>query len=201
MLRINSYRRILTCILVTIFMNGCDEKEEAQLSDINFTSKINGLNYLDRLPLLLPPGAQRSPIINVENSANGYIELISKLSPEDEQHGHGSFLLQIRLPLDERIATNEIYRFEPYDGQDQLSGGDRLLYLESSGPFGALSSSKFKIETTFYGNGTIVFSEFDTNTNKARGRVEVNFPYSEWNSEQDYIKLSGTFYCDIKINN
>ncbi|MFD2966321.1 hypothetical protein [Sphingobacterium bambusae] len=189
---------LLLCFFCAILFLRCDDEDEALQSDIKLSGSINGVKYIDRLPLFLPPGARRTPIIHVEKVEEPYLQFSSSLSPEHKENTQGDFSLFLRLPYDGSILIDQPYHLLPFDGQDKLTGIDRLLYLDSPGPFAAISSAKFNLDTTYYGTGTILFQEFDLETNKARGTLDISFPYTD--SDRKPIKLSATFYCEIMFN-
>jgi hypothetical protein len=151
------------------------------------------------MPMFLFPGAQRSPAITyVKYNENDYIQFTSSLTPEDEQTGQSGFHVIFRIPMDRSITLDQTYRFEPIEGKEIIDDLDNLIYLEGNTQFVSISSYRYNIDTRYYGKGTVVFSEFDFTSQRAKGKVEFTFPYLSLDGKSEELHLKGEFYCWVK---
>ncbi|WP_312363581.1 hypothetical protein [Sphingobacterium sp.] len=191
----------IVCSLIIFLIAGCDKKGNPLPSDIMFSAQLNGIKYKDVMPMVIPPGAKRTPILTIEQGDQGYINIRSSLKPEDSGDKHGDFSLNIRVPLSEQIQLNKEYFFTPIEGKEKLTGSDNLIYLDGANQFVSISSTSYNLDTKYYGKGTLVLTEYDLVKNKAKGKVEFVFPYDIWGSNIMDLKMSGEFHCWIQIPN
>ncbi len=187
--------------LVIFLIAACDKKGNPLPSDIKFSGELNGVMYKDEMPMVIPPGAQRTPVLEIVAGDQGYINIRSSLKPEDSGDTHGDFSLNIRVPLSEQIQLNKEYSFSPIAGKEKLTGSDNLLYLDGKNQFVSISSTSYSLDTKYYGKGTLVLTEYDLVKNKAQGKVEFVFPYDIWGSNIMDLKMSGQFHCWIQNPN
>ena len=187
--------------LMILLIVGCDKKGNPLPSDIIFTAQLNGIKYKDVMPMVIPPGAKRTPVLEIVPGDQGYINIRSSLNPEDSGDKHGDFSLNIRVPLREQIQLNKKYSFTAIVGKEKLTGSDNLLYLDGANQFVSISSTSYNLNTHYYGNGTLILTEYDLVKNKAKGKVEFTFPYDKWDSGTKELKMSGEFHCWIRNPN
>lgn len=194
-----SIYRTLIMILMPLSFFACDKDGNPILSDINFKCEINGVKYKDQMPILLPPGAQRSPVItHVKYNENDYIQFSSLLTPEDEQTGQSEYSVIFRIPMNENVLLSQAYQFEPIEGKEILEGLDNLIYLEGNTQFVRIYSFNYNVDTHYYGKGTVVFTEFDLTSHRAKGKVEFTFPYLSLDGKSEELHLNGEFYSWVK---
>jgi hypothetical protein len=191
----------IVCSLIIFLIVGCDKKGNPLPSDIIFSAQLNEIKYKDVMPMVIPPGAQRTPVLEIEQGDQGYINLRSSLKPEDSSDKHGDFSLNIRVPLSEQIQLNKEYSFIPIAGKEKLTGSDNLIYLDGANQFVSISSTSYNLDTKYYGKGTLVLTEYDLVKNKAKGKVDFVFPYDIWDSDITDLKMSGEFHCWIRNPN
>ncbi|WP_133166269.1 hypothetical protein [Sphingobacterium haloxyli] len=179
---------------MTLSLFACDKDGNPLLSALSFKCEIDGVKYKDQMPLVIPPGAKRSPIIHhvIDNDAK-YIHFSSSLKREENPKDEGSVSFGFRIPMDKNIVVGKTYNFIPIDGKEILEGIDNLIYLEGSLPFVRL----LNVDTFYYGNGTVVFTEFDLESKRARGKVQVTFP-SELQNTKSEVHLNGEFFCQVQ---
>ncbi|WP_343539854.1 hypothetical protein [Sphingobacterium thalpophilum] len=187
--------------LIIFLIVSCDKKGNPLPSDIMFTAQLNGIKYKDVMPMVIPPGAQRTPVLEIVLGGQGYINIRSSLKPEDSGDKHGDFSLNIRVPLGEQIQLNKEYSFTPIVGKEKLTGSDNLLYLDGANQFVSISSTSYNLDIHYYGKGTLILTEYDLVKNKAKGKVEFTFPYDKWDSGTKELKMSGEFHCWIRNPN
>ncbi|GEM_PF-620459 len=180
---------------------GCDKKGNPLPSDIIFTAQLNGIKYKDVMPMVIPPGAKRTPVLEIVQGDHSYINIRSSLKPEDDSDKRGDFSLNIRVSLSEQIELNKKYSFSPIAGKEKVIGSDNLIYLEGAKQFVSISSTSFNVDTKYYGNGTLVLTEYDLVKNKAKGNVEFFIPYDNWDANIKDLKMSGEFHCWIQNAN
>lgn len=176
---------------------GCDKKGNPLPSDIIFTAQLNGIKYKDVMPMVIPPGAKRTPVLEIVQGDHSYINIRSSLKPEDDSDKRGDFLLNIRVPLSEQIELNKKYSFSPIAGKERVTGSDNLIYLEGAKQFVSISSTSFNVDTKYYGTGTLVLTEYDSVKNKAKGKVDLVFPYHDSITQKDELEIRGEFFCWI----
>lgn len=191
----------LVCSFIIFLIAGCDKKGNPLPSDIIFNAQLNGIKYKDVMPMVIPPGAQRTPVLEIVQGDQGYINLQSSLKPQDGGDKHGGFSLNIRVPLNEQIQLNKEYSFSPIAGKEKLTGSDNLIYLDGANQFVSISSTSYNLDTKYYGKGTFILTEYDLVKNKAKGKVEFTFPYDKWDSGTKELKMSGEFHCWIRNPN
>jgi len=191
----------IVCSLIIFLIAACDKKGNPLPSDIMFRAQLNGVGYKDVMPMVIPPGAKRTPILEIVQGDKGYININSFLKPEDSGGKHGDFSLNIRVPLSEQIQLNKEYSFTPIANKEKLTGSDNLLYLDGANQFVSISSTSYNLDTKYYGKGTLVLTEYDLVKNRAKGKVELVFPYDIWDSNIKDLKMSGEFHCWIQNPN
>ena len=84
-------------VLILFLLAACDKHGNPLPSDLKFIAVLNGVKYKDELPMFLPPGVQRTPVMQIVSADTGYLNLRSLLMPEDENDKHGNFSLNIRI--------------------------------------------------------------------------------------------------------
>jgi hypothetical protein len=150
------------------------------------------------MPIFLPPGAHRSPVIkHVKYNENDYIQFTSLLTPEDERKVQGNYVVAFRIPMSGNILLEQAYQFESIEGKEILEGLENLIYIKGNTQFVSIFSTHYNIDTFYYGKGTVVFTEFDlTSPRYAKGRVEFTIPYPSLDEESLYF--IGEFNCQIE---
>lgn len=191
--------KLIVSALIISLIVGCDKKGNPLPSDIMFTAQINGTKYKDVMPMVIPPGAQRTPVLEIVYGDKNYFNINSFLEPEDPEDKN-AFFLNIRVPLNEQIMLNKIYSFSPIDGKEKVTGLEDLIYREGSKQFVSITS-RYNLDTHYYGKGTLILTEYDLVKNKAKGKVEFTFPYDKWDSGTKELKMSGEFHCWIRNPN
>lgn len=188
--------------LLALFSTSCDKKGNPLPSEIKFSAKLNGVDYLDQMPMILPPGARRTPVMEIEHlgTNKSYTLLRSLLIPVNQTNKSGNFYLTIRIPSVESLTIGRPYTFEVIQGEDKLTRIDENVYEDENRQFVSISSSSFMIDTDYYGTGTVTFSRYDTVKNKVKGTVDFTFAYDGWKDSTTQLKLIGDFFCSI-INN
>ncbi len=178
----------------------CDKDGNLTLSDINFKCEINGVKYKDQMPMFLFPGAQRSPVIKHDKyKGDEYIQFSSFLTPEDDRKGQDEYYAVFRIPVNGNISLDQIYQFEPIEGKEILEGLENQIYInEGSRQFVSISSTRYNVDTYYYGKGTVVFSEFDFTSQRAKGKVEFTFPSLSLDGKSEELHLNGEFYCWVE---
>lgn len=194
LMSIFSIYRVVIIILIPLFI-ACDKIGNPKLSGSSFRCEINGVKYKDQMPMFIPPGAQRSPVIeHVIYNDDQYIQFSSSLTPEAEEAEQRGYQINFRIPMDGNVVLNQAYQFEPIESKEILEGIDNLLYLEGSKQFvRILSNGKY-----FYGEGTVVFTEFDLTEQKAMGKLKITFPYPLLDMDHEGLQLNGEFICWVK---
>ena len=194
-----SIYRTLIMILMSLSFFSCDKNGNLYLSRYKFKCEINNVKYKDQMPIFVPPGAQRSPVIKyVKHNEDNYIQFTSSLSPEDKQTGYSEYLVSFRIPMKENISLGQTYHFEPIEGKEIMKGLDNIIYLEGNNQFVSISSSNYNIDTSYYGKGTVVFTEFNLTSQDTEGKVEFTFPYLSLDGKPGGLKLNGEFACTIE---
>ena len=188
-------------VLILFLLAACDKHGNPLPSDLKFIAVLNGVKYKDELPMFLPPGVQRTPVMQIVSADTGYLNLRSLLKTEDENDIHGNFSLKIRIPTIEPIQVNKKYSFSPIPGKEVLFGIESLIYLEGAKQFVSVSSTYFNLDLRYFGTGTLVFTSYDLEKNRAKGKVDFVLPYDIWDSESKDLKLTGEFYCWINNPN
>ncbi len=185
--------------LVISFFWGCDKKGNPLPSELKFSAKLNGMDFLDQMPMVIPPGARRTPVLEVEyfGTDKSYFQVRSFLKPVDQNNKLGDFYLLIRIPSKEQLSVGKAYTFDIIPGKDILTGIDRKIYEDENRLFTSISSSTFNIDTDYYGVGTVTFTEYDSVKNRARGKVDLVFPYHDSITQNDELELNGEFFCWI----
>ena len=185
--------------LILFLIVGCDKKGNPLPSDIMFTAQLNGIKYKDVMPMVIPPGAKRTPVLEIFYGDKNYFKINSFLEPESPEDKN-AFFLNIRVPLSEQIVLNKIYSFSPIDGKEKVTGLEDQIYREGNKQFVSITS-RYNLDTHYYGKGTLILTEYDLEKNRARGRVDFVLPYDIWDSESKDLKLTGEFYCWINNPN
>lgn len=185
--------------LVIFLIAACDKKWNPLPSDIMFSAQLNGIKYIDVMPMVIPPGAQRTPVLEIVYGDKNFFNINSFLEPEDPEDKN-AFFLNIRVPLSEQIVLNKIYSFSPIDGKEKVTGLEDQIYREGNKQFVSITSM-YNLDIHYYGKGTLILTEYDLVKNKAKGKVEFTFPYDKWDSGIKELKMSGEFHCWIRNPN
>ena len=191
--------KLILSALILILIVGCDKKGNPLPSDIMFTAQLNGIKYKDVMPMVIPPGAKRTPVLEIVYGDKNYFKINSFLEPESPEDKN-AFFLNIRVPLSEQIVLNKIYSFSPIDGKEKVTGLEDQIYREGNKQFVSITS-RYNLDTHYYGKGTLILTEYDLEKNRARGKVDFVLPYDIWDSESKDLKLTGEFYCWINNPN
>ena len=191
--------KLILSALILILIVGCDKKGNPLPSDIMFTAQLNGIKYKDVMPMVIPPGAKRTPVLEIVYGDKNYFKINSFLEPESPEDKN-AFFLNIRVPLSEQIVLNKIYSFSPIDGKEKVTGLEDQIYREGNKQFVSITS-RYNLDTHYYGKGTLILTEYDLEKNKAKGKVDFVLPYDIWDSESKDLKLTGEFYCWINNPN
>lgn len=189
----------VVCSLIIFLIAGCDKKGNLLPSDIMFNAQLNGIKYIDVMPILIPPGARRTPVIDVEyfGTNKSYFQLRSFLYPVDQNSKLNNFYLLVRIPSQEPLSVGKTYTFDIIPGKDILTGIDRAIYADENRLFSSISSTTFTIDTDYFGTGSVTFTEFDLVKNRAKGTVDLVFPFHDSITHKDELKLNGEFFCWI----
>ena len=95
--------------------------------------------------------------------------------------------------MNENISLGRAYQFETIEGKEILEGLEDIIYLNGNTQFVSISSTHYNVDTSYYGKGTVVFTEFDLISRDAKGKVEFTFP----SLDGEPLHLIGKFDCWI----
>ncbi|GGH01856.1 hypothetical protein GCM10007415_42470 [Parapedobacter pyrenivorans] len=191
---------LILLLALPLFFAACDKEGNPLPSGYKLEIQKDGINFIDEIPTILPPGAKDGPELTYTVSSPGY-QTKESLSLRSSPYKKGNrnnkeFSLFLYHPMQGGIELNKQYNIKPIRGKEIVVKGkdDGFSDFESGEPFFRYIVDYDK---TYYGTGFIAFTKYGKNQNGttvAEGSIDFSVP----NENGGSIIIKGTFNLPVR---
>ena len=182
------------------------EQKQEELSSDTFKCEVNGVQYKDKMPILLPPGATRFPWFGYYylNDRENYKYLIFQSFPRLENVSSDVaaryYNLEIYCPLDAELQVNKEYLFEAIPGEDYLMPVNyEIKYRDKQKAYSSISANG-DLNNNCFGTGKMVIKSIDTDKMEVRGILELLIPSPIVAENKKLLTIKGEFRTTLNKN-
>lgn len=191
---------LILLLALSFLLMACDKVGNPLPSGYKLEIQKDGVNFIDEVPVLLPPGAKDGPELRYTLSSPDYqTEESLSLSSSPYKKGNRDnkeFRLFLYYPMKGGVKLNKKYQIKPIPGKEIDVKGQEEDFsdFETGQPFFRYN---LDYDKTYYGTGFIAFTKYGENQNGsivAEGTIEFSVP----NDNEGSIIIKGTFNLPVR---